>query len=477
MVRVLTFFFWVIVAASALTILLAADSVSSIEAFGWRFEIATGVGVFLIAAFTTLVTLFASFIKDLANAPKRARARAEVKRRERGLAALTGGFNAIAAGDVVRARKYAATALKALGDAPAAKLLSARSALLSGDDAAAEAALSALVDAPETEFLALQGLCLTAKATGDLEAARRHAERVFSAHPAARWAFDAVFSLALDRRDFAGARDAVLAAAKAKTIEEDAAARGAAAAMTALAFKAHGAGADTAAVESADAALKLSPALAPAAILSARLHAASGDRKKAAKVLQYAFSAAGGAALADAYEAFVGDEPTTARADSLDRFADLHPAARSAALLRARAALLRGETATATSLLEDALKSSASAGALKLMAEVEAARHGEAAAHQWLVRAASAPRDDDLRAGDYFRLDDSAWALLVRDYMDQARLPPVAAPPPGLAADDLLRLAPPPLMIEAPPPPPVASDNLSTDEILDRDVAAARSAN
>lgn len=472
MVRLLTFIFFVIVAASLLTALLAIDSRASIEAFGWRFDVPTGVAAFLVAAFTTLVVLFASFIKDLADAPKRARARAAFKRRERGLAALTQGFNAAAAGDAQGTRKQAALALKALGDAPAAKILSAEAARLSGDDAAAEAALADLVDAPETAFLALRALLDKARAAGDDEAARRYAERAFAMRPAAVWAFDAVFDLALRGGDFGATRDALARALKSGAIDRASGERALAATFAALAARAHASGADAAALVDADASLKLAPTTAPAALLSARLHAAAGDRKRSAKILHTAYSGTGSSAIAEAFEAHVAGEPASARADALEHFAGLSPDAAASPLLRARAALLRGEAAAAVAQLEDALEASASAPALALMAEAKSALRDEAAANGYFERAARAPRPPEPRGDDYFAQDDAGWAAFIRAARAGARPKIDPAPAAGLQANDFALLAPPPLKL-APP----ADDAIATDEILERDVAAARSAN
>lgn len=480
MIRLLTFFFWIVIVASTLTALLAMSSETRVDAFGWRFETPTGVAFFVVAAFTTVVVLFASFIKDLANAPKRAQARAEVKRRDRGLAALTQGFNAVAAGDAAQARKQSQVALKALGDAPSAKLLAASSARLSGDETGAEAALAALVETPETELLALKALYLQATLAGDTDAARRRADRAFAAHPSARWAFEAAVDAALRSNDFAAAGAAFGRAKTALLVDAATARRAQAMAKTAEAFMAMKNNDAAKALALAGEALKLDAALAPAAILAARLKAGGGDARKAAATLETSFAATGDSAVADAFEELVAAEPAAMQGDRLDAFAALNPAAPAAPAMRARAALLRGDAAGTMAILEGALSTSASAELLTLMAQATAARFGEAAAHAWLMRAARARRGAAARADDYFRQGAADFARLVRAARDGAPITPTASAPKGLAADEIARLAAPP-RIEPLAPPHIAApaeasdeDDPDTDEIMNREAAAAR---
>jgi HemY protein len=475
MLRPLTFTFFIVVAATLLIALLAVNGRATIEAFGWRFDLPTGVAAFLVAAFTTLVVLFASVIKDVAGAPRRAKARAALKRRERGLAALTQGFNAAAAGDAQFASKQSALALKALGDASAARLLAAHVAQISGDDAAAEAALADLVDAPDTAFLALRALLERARAAGDDDAARRHAERAFADRPGASWAFDAVFDLALRRGDFGAARDALTKGLKSGAIDRASGERALAATIAALAYKAAATNDIPGAIADADAALKLAPGLAPAALLSARLQSRAGDRKRAGKVLSAAFAETGDAAVAEAIGALHQDEPAQTRADALDEAAALRPDAGAARLLRARALLLRDAPAAAETQLLEFLKGSASAPALVLMAETQRALKGGAAESPWFERAARAPRTGATTFEDYAAQSPEGFARIIRAV--RARRPLVVDPAPaaGISDADLARLAPP-----SPPVAPASDDPFpdeAPDEALERDVAAARRAN
>jgi HemY protein len=482
MIRILIFIGWVIFFAAALTALLSLRETASIEAFGWRMELPIGVAAASLLASCALLFGAASLTGEALTARRRAAARRDALRREKGLAAVTKGLDAIAAGDAAAARRQAAIAGKALGGAPVARLIAAQAAQLAGDEAAAGEALAELLDHPETEFLALRGLYARAEKSGDAAAARRCAERAFELRPTARWAFEALVELALRRGDFDLAARLFIRGGKAGTLDAEAARRGAAAAAAAAAYAAHAAGDATGAQAAVEKALQLAPGLAPAALLAAILAARSGAPHKAEKLLRRAYAAAADRALAETAERLAAAGDPEARADALARLAECDPEARESDLLRARAALLRSDPGAAIPFLERALRASASARALALMAEAQMALRGEAAGHPWLVRAASAPREAAADADAYFRLTLPDWARLVHAYAAEGSLSAAVAAgaPPGLDEADLL-LAPP-----APTPADevghleldvAGADHQGVEAALDRDAAAARGVN
>lgn len=484
MIRLLMFFLWVFFFAAVLTLLFSIDSVISAEAFGWRLDVPAGgavAGALLLAAALVGATVV---IKDLMAAPGALCARRTATRKEKGYRAVTRGLEAIAAGDGREARNQAERAGRYLGGGPAARILAAQAAQLSGDENAAEASLAALVEAPETQLLGLRAQFARAIRDHDLVRAEAHAAEAFDLHPRAPWAFVAAFDLALDRGDFLAARDVLSRALKAKAINADKARRGAAALTAANAFAAYKAGDLARATEEAESATKDAPDFSPAAILAARLAASRGDIRKATRILAAAFAGAPATALIEELARIHGAEPALARADALDRIAAMNASARAAQMARAEAALLRGAAADAAAMLEDALRNSATAAALRLMAEAQAALHGEAAAHDWLRRAAAARGDEALRAEDHFLITADGWRRLVREYMEHGRLtaPPLHEGPPGLSDELIESLTPPrtiPLIAAPPSPdaePPPTNDQLA-DDMLDHDADAARGVN
>lgn len=474
MIRILIFTVWVIFFAFALTAIFLLDGSVPIEAFGWRMDAPAALVVIAGLIFTAVLIIATSTIKDLAGAPKAARARREIALREKGLSAVTRGLEAIAAGDGAAARREAQVAAKALPAAPVAKLIAAQAAQLTGDDVAAGAALADMLDTPETEYLALRGLYARAMRAGETDAARGYAERAFERRDSARWAFDAVFDLALGRRDYAAATTALTRAAKSGAIEKDAADRGHAATSTAAAFASNAAGDQMSGLADALSALRRNAGFAPAAVLAARLTAADGNRRKAEKILGAAFAIAPTRALVEELETLDAGDDANAQAEALVRFSAKNPDSREADLAMARAHLLRGEASAAAGVLAKALRSAPTARALLLMGEAQAMLHGEAAARPWLLRAASAPRNSDPSAEAFFRITGDGWSRLVRDYMDYGRLAPpsLEAPAPGLTEEELaLTALPAPTPTTAPDPADAPGDLALEPPPVDRNDA------
>lgn len=488
MIRLLIFLLWIVFFAVMLTLLISNRSAIAAEAFGWRMDIPAGVAALVTLALAGLVALGTSVLKDFAGAPKAARARREIEKREKGLAALTKGLEAIAAGDGAAARREAQAAAKSLGAAPVTKLIAAQAAQLAGDDVTTGEALADMLDAPETEFLALRGLYARAMRAGDHQSARAYAERAFDRRDKARWAFEAVFDLALDRNDFAAAQAALERATKSKAIAPDKAARAAAAISTAAAYASYAAGDHAPALDDAEAALKRAPGFAPAALLAARLHAARDDARRAEKLLGAAFEKSPSRALVDALDWVCANGAREDKAAALDRLAAKNPDARDALFASARARLLLGDASAAASIAAQILRSSATARAFALMAEAQSALAGDIAAHQWMARAATAPADDAPTAESFFRITGDGWRRMIRTYMEDGVLfpAPLAAPAPGLAEDEI-PAATVPLIEMAEAPVEIAleeaaatgeetarEDQTGPDEALDRDADAAR---
>ncbi len=479
MIRILIFILWVAFFAGVLTLLSAVRGEISAEAFGWRFDLPVGAAIAALFLFGAFVAGATSLLKDAFAAPRTIHARKEISRREKGVMALSRGLDALAAGDGAGAKKEADVAMKTLGAAPVARLLAAQALQLKGDDSAAAGALSGMLSTPETEFLALRGLYAKAVRDNDRDAARAHAERAFSLHPGARWAFSAALDEALIRDDYAAARAVIERALKAGTLDVGTAARGAAACLAASAFAANAAGEAAAALTEAEAALKRQPGFPPAAALAARLHAERGETRKSEKLLLDAFAAVPARATAEALDHLYKDHEAAARSERIDKLAARNPASIEASLQRAKARLLGGDAAGAARLLEDALKISATARPLSMMAAAQRALGGEEAARVWLERASEAPRDDEPSAGRFFDMSPDSWRRLIRLYIDEGRLAPapIEGAAPGLPDEAFwIRPAATPVAIAdaQAETAPVAAPEETSDETLYRDVAAAR---
>lgn len=504
MIRILIFLLSIVFFAGAITYFASLDSRITGEAFGYRFDGHSGLivgGLF----FLFLIAIYATHkIKDIMALPAKIRARDEQSHRERGVAALTRGLEAVAVGDASAASHHAKVAHRHLDDMALTRLLSAQAAQLSGDEDAAKASFSAMLDSPETEFMGLKGLYLQAMAREDRETAKKHAERAFRLRPNASWAFDSVVELGLERGAWGETRQAIEKARHNNLIDGQIADRGAAALFTADAYAASLSDDPKTAQSEAEAALKIAPGFAPAAMLAARIYADDGKTGKAAKTIENAFSAEAHPALIRLYDKLYTDETPEKRASRLRKLAGKNSEAREAKLLLARAHNLLGEWAEAITTLEPLLTDAPMAADYSLMATAAAGLNGDEAGRGWLERAASAPRDPRPGAEGEFHVTREGWARLVREYMNSGRL----APPPlenaggGVSAEEIRLLTAPPMpdneeivededvqesddagianaadaeaAVEQAPPPDDDDDHIHNDEEAERAAAAAR---
>lgn len=446
LLRILIFLLSLVLAASAITYFASLDGVIEAEAFGQKFYGPSGLIAGAFAALIALVVLITSFAKDIMRIPSVLRQRDKETKRTRGVAALARGLEAVAVGDAADAAHHAKIARRHLEDQSLTRLLTAQAAHLSGDEVVARENYAAMLEAPETEFLGLRGLYLHAMARDDQDTARQYAERAFALRSNARWAFDSVFDLCLERGAWGDARAALEKARKNKLRDNVQIDRAVAALLTADADAANSAGDAKTALQESDAALKLAPGFAPAAVLAARLHNGEGRRGKAMRILETAFAAAPHPALSRTYLSLLADDASEKRASALQALAGKAPDSSEAKLLLARSALLKEEWAEAIAIVEPLLADTQTTEELTVMAEAMTGEFGEASGRGWLELAAAAPRDPRPGVDGEFHFTKEGWARLVREYMERGELspPPLEAAQFALTADDIkLRLAPP----------------------------------
>ncbi|MEO0400342.1 MAG: heme biosynthesis HemY N-terminal domain-containing protein [Pseudomonadota bacterium] len=458
MIRALIFVVWVIFLAYMGTWLLSLEGRVPIDIFGKKMAPQTGVAI-LIVITLFLITIGATIvIKDLWAMPAKMKAKNERNKLNRGMAALTRGLESVAAGDGSDAQHHARIAKRNLGDGAMTRLLSAQAAQLSGDEDAAGESFTAMLEAPETEFLGLRGLYEKARRDEDEEAARQYAERAFTLRPNAAWAFESVFDLALDRGAWGEARSHLKPAVRNKALAPDRAKRAEAALLTAEAYAANDSDDKAGALDDIEKALKIAPSFAPAAVLAAELHHAAGRGGRAEKILEQAYAATPHISLVHALASLYGPSEAGKAATFLRKLAERQPDARESGVAKAHAFMLDTDYDAAIETLEPLLTDRASAGDCALMAEAVAGAHastvGESAARGWLARAAAAERDPTPGADGVFRFTRAGWAQLVRTYRDDGLLAPtpLEGPPPGLTQEDFKLLAPPAAVL--PPPTP-----------------------
>ncbi len=452
----LIFLLWIVLLAGAITYFASLDSRITGEAFGYKFDGPSGLitgGLFFLFIVAIYVT---HKVKDIMAWPAKIKARDAAAQRERGVAALTRGLEAVAAGDASAASHHAQIARRHLDDMALTRLLTAQAAQMSGDEVAATQSFSAMLEAPETEFLGLKGLYLQAMGKDDRSAARGYAERAFRLRPNARWAFDSVVELGLERGAWGETRQTIEKARKNSLIDAEKAGRAIAALTTADAYAASVSGDKGQALKEAEAAIKLAPGFTPAVMLAAKLHLENGKRVKAAKLIETAFAKEAHPALIRLYDKLYADQTSEKRADLLRKLADKNSETREAVLLRARAHNLTENWTDAITTLEPLMVGAPSAAEYSLMATAASGLHGAEIGQGWLERAATAPRDPRPGADGEFHLTRDGWARLVREYMEHERLspPPLEEAGNGVSAEEIRLLT----VMPAPEEPVVASE-------------------
>ncbi len=396
MIRVLIYFAIVIVAALG-TVWMADHPGTVLVTFGGReYAGSTLMGAVLLIVVAALVVILWGLIRFIFRIPSLLSGASRTRRRQSGLAALSRGMVAIGAGDSDAAQRHAVEADRLLKREPMVLLLKAQAAQLSGNQDKAEATFAEMLNLPETRALGLRGLHMEAQRRGDPEAAYAYAEEALRSGTLP-WAGQAVLHYRAQRGDWAGALTAVERNAGGRLIDRPTANRQRAVLNTALASEIAEREPDEALSLLRDA-LKVEPALVPAAALAGRLLTRKGDIRRAAKLVETAYAATPHPDLADAYVAVrPGDAAADrlARAETLARIAPRHP---ESLMAISRAALESREFERARGTLKPLLDGQDGARptvkVCRLMAEIEEAEHGETGSlFEWLQRASRAPRD------------------------------------------------------------------------------------
>jgi len=463
MIRILIFLLTIVLIAGTVTYFASLEGRIQAEAFGLKFDGSSGLVAGGFAALIIAVIYVTSVVKNLLRLPAAIKARDAETRRARGVAALTRGLEAVAAGDASDATHHARIARRHLDEASLTRLLTAQAAHMSGDDASAKENYSAMLEAPETEFLGLRGLYLQAMARDDTGAAGQYAQRAFALRANARWAFDSVFDLCLARGAWGEARAALAKARRNNLLTPEKINRAEVVLLAADASAALLAGDGKTALSETEAALKLAPGFTPAAVAAARLYSDKGRKGKAAKVIENAFVHTPHPALGVVFDALYNDESPADRADHFNRLASKAPSSREAQLLRARGDILLEQWPAAIAKVEPLLADAPTAEVFSLMAAAMAGEYSGEAGRGWLERAAAAPLDPRPGADGEFHFTRQGWAQLVREYMDHERLapPPLEAAPVNLSSEEIRLLTAPPTLEK------------SDDETIETENAAA----
>lgn len=315
------------------------------------------------------------------------------RRREKGWAALSRGLIAIGAGDLATATKASTEARWILGDEPLALVLEAQSAQLIGDRGSAQRAFQSMMEKPETKLLGLRGLYVEAVRWGDGAAAARHAEAANRTAPKLAWAGTALADHRAQNRDWQGTLETIDRNRRNGIVDRATARRLRAVVLTADGLERELTNPDVVHGNALEA-HGLAPDLVPAACLAARLTAAGGDLRKAARILEATWKLEPHPEIADTYAHLRSGDSARDRLGRIRGLVKLRVNHPEGSLALARAAIEAREFGTARAALQPLLADTPTRRVCLAMAALEDGEHGDAAAARtWLTRAVHAPRD------------------------------------------------------------------------------------
>lgn len=423
MIRVVVFL--VFVGLVALGAGWIADRPGGVEIVWLDYRITTSVAVLaatialIVAAFLVLWTLLGALIRS----PGRISHYFVIRRITNGQRAITRGLIAIGAGDARAATRYSQEAKRLAHDNPLTLLLTAQSAQLSGDRAAAEKAFEQMMARPNLRVIGLHGMFVEARNHNDAAAAQALAEEAVKTSPSLGWAGQAVLEFRCAAGDWSGAIEALDRNKANGLIDKATHRRQRAVLLTAQAQSVANENRDAAKAMAIEAA-KLAPSLVPAAALAGRFHADVNDTRKAARVLEAAWKVNPHPDLAEAY---INLKPGDSARDKLvraEKFAKQAGSNPEGALALARAAI----AAQAFNVARTALKPLSAAPTQRvamLMAELEETEHNDIGrARAWMARAVHAAHDPAWTADGYVsetwmpvspagRLDAFEWKVPI----------------------------------------------------------------
>ena len=393
MVRILVFL--VILLPVALGLSTVADMPGSLTltVAGQAYEVSLLIALVAVVALGLVLMFGWSLLSFTLRLPGLISLSNRVRRRSKGMTAVSRGMIAVGSGDARMARQQANEAERLLGREPLTLLLKAQAAQLSGERSDAEAAFTSMLETPETRVLGLRGLFVEARRRNDAVAARAHAQEAHALAPTVPWASRSVLEYASLDRDWSTAIAAVERSASRNVLTRAEARRLKAVLLTAQAGDVLERSPDEA-LRLSLAALKLEPGFTPAALIAGRRLSEKADFGRASKVLEASFKAMPHPETAQAYiEVRRGDSAL----DRLKRarvLAKTAPGARESRFIVARTALDAREFRLARENLEALVLDKLTARACLLMAELEDREHGRSGpAREWLARASRAPRD------------------------------------------------------------------------------------
>lgn len=392
MFRVLLLFLALMAVAAAGAWLADYPGNLTIDWQGYRIETSVAIAAVALFLILTVVAALYRFWRFLLHGPAALSGMRAGSRHRRGLEALNRGLIAVAVGDAAEAERQARRSEQLLDDPGLTQLLTAQAAQLSGDDSKARTQFEAMRADADMELLGLRGLLAEALRAGNRSEALTLARRAYELKPSARWAAEELFLLEVQAGNWQAARHIAERAGKDRIIDTDEAKRRTAIVQLAEARDAEAAGESHQALDLARRAHEAVPGLVPATLMAARLHAASGARRKARKLLEDGWRHENHRDILRAYLELEGGGDAASRVAALRRLTGRETVTDEAGVVLAEFALKEDDYNEADRRLRTVVHRGADRQVCLLMAALlEEGRADPAGARVWLRRASTAP--------------------------------------------------------------------------------------
>ncbi|MEE9272591.1 MAG: heme biosynthesis HemY N-terminal domain-containing protein [Robiginitomaculum sp.] len=410
-----------ILALAALLLYVGSSEIVTLDILGKTYKTKLQVTIIGISVCIGIIIGLWSLAVWLWRLPTRMKTGFGRKREQNGLNAIEDAILAGENGDADKALKKAKRAHDLLQRPALTALISAKAAESAGEETSASTHYKALLDNPRTKVAGLRGLARIAFNKGDYTGVIKTARAAYEPYNGPQWAFENLFDAQIQSNDWDGALETLKLAERRKHVDKDKGRRMRVAILSAKAASLEIASENTAALEAASRAADIQPEFAPGTALAARLLAQNGDHKKAARLLEKAWSRSPHPALGLAYRDLLGNESTKVQTKRVNHLVKTYPAHRESLILLAENALHTQDGLGALQSLGGLLREEEpSARLCTLAASAEELLGNEVDAKSWLIRASTAPIESDWTDldpnGSAFAYTEKDWRRLIKSY-------------------------------------------------------------
>ncbi|AMW34238.1 hypothetical protein HEQ62_06005 [Haematospirillum jordaniae] len=375
----------------ALAVWLARNpGMVSVQWLGWRADTNVPFLLMLLVLSGGFVFWLYGMLRRIVSLPSTVGSWMERRRLKEGVAALGYGYAAALAGDAVGLRRAVRTARRDLGSDSAVLLLSAQSAEIAGDHAAAANILAGLLDVPEVRPAALKSLARMAGRSGRHAEQRRLVQEAFDLNPRLDWAASMLLECQVRDHDWEEALSTAELGQKLGVLEWKQSVRAVSAFRTAYAETLLEQGDTSAARRNARKAMRQDRHFLPAVLTLVRALGREGAPAKGMSLIRDVWPDMAHSALAAAFLELCAREPELQRVARVKTLTDRAPSHPESVFLLATVSLeakLWGQARSALEgLYRNGLEDPRLASLMALVEEDE--KKDSAKAALWLRRAA-----------------------------------------------------------------------------------------